>query len=80
MDVSELDELVPTATAASYVGVGTSTVRQWASRGYVNQEGKRTKLEPSGLDERGHPLYRLIDVLRAARDTARSAVGARRIA
>lgn len=40
--------------------VGRTAVQNWAARGH---------LEPAGLDERGHPLYRLADVARAERAT-----------
>lgn len=66
-----LDTLVSTTTAAAQCGVDASTIRQWVSRGH---------LAPSGLDERGRPLYRLIDVLRTARDTRRRALGQSRTA
>jgi DNA-binding transcriptional MerR regulator len=66
-----LDNLVSATDAATHCGVGASTVRMWRARGYLN---------PSGLDEKGRPLYRLIDVLRAARDTRRRGIGPRRTA
>lgn len=61
-----LDDLITTTEAAASIGVGASTIRKWAHLGY---------LEPAGLDERNRPLYRLIDVLRVARDTRRRAIG-----
>lgn len=67
----DLDTLVTTADAASACGVDCATVRSWASRGH---------LAKSGLDERGRPMYRLIDVLRVARDTRRRGLGHSRIA
>lgn len=66
-----LDDLVSTADAAATCGVGSSTIRKWAHLGY---------LAPSGLDERNRPLYRIIDVLRVARDTRRRAIGKDRTA
>lgn len=66
-----LDNLVTTTEAAQHCGVGKSTITMWKERGH---------LQPSGLDANGRPLYRLIDVLRAARDTRRNAAGARRTA
>lgn len=69
--VESLDDLVTTNDAASHVGVDAATIRQWKSRGY---------LKPSGLDDRNRPLYRLIDVLRAARDTRQRAIGHARTA
>jgi hypothetical protein len=67
--LESLDDLVSTTDAAIHVGVDASTIRQWASRGY---------LAKAGLDERNRPMYRLIDVLRAARDTRQRAIGKRR--
>lgn len=67
----ELDNLITTKEAADKCGVAVSTIRVWASRGY---------LKPSDLDYAGRPLYKFIDVLKAARDTRQRAVGARRIA
>lgn len=76
----DLDILVSTKEAADKCGVGESTVRAWASRGYFNSERIRVKLTPSDVDVNSRPLYKLIDVMRAARDTRHTAVGARRIA
>jgi hypothetical protein len=67
----DLDELVSTNDAAAACGVDASTIRQWASRGY---------LAKSGLDDRNRPLYRLIDVYRVARDTRQRALGRSRSA
>ena len=67
----DLDTLVTTADAANACGVGCSTIRKWAHLQY---------LTPSGLDERNRPMYRLIDVLRVARDTRRRGLGHSRIA
>jgi hypothetical protein len=80
VDIAELDDLVSAADAARRIGCEASAVRQWASRGYRNSEGERTHLEPAGLDPRDRPLYRLIDVLRAARDTRQNAIGRSRLA
>lgn len=66
-----LDDLVSTTEAANRIGVGKSTISMWANRGY---------LAPSGLDPSNRPLYKMIDVLRAARDTRRRAIGRNRIA
>lgn len=66
-----LDNLVTTPEAAAHCGVDASTIRKWRERGH---------LTVSGLDPHGRPLYRLIDVLRAARDTRRRALGQRRTA
>jgi hypothetical protein len=69
--VDSLDDLVSTTDAAKAVGVDAATIRSWAFRG---------SLAKSGLDERNRPLYRLIDVVRVARDTRRRAIGAHRVA
>lgn len=66
-----LDNLVSTAEAATECGVEAATVRQWVKRGH---------LRPADIDTSGRPLYRLIDVLRAARDTRQRAIGRRRTA
>jgi stage V sporulation protein SpoVS len=66
-----LDDLVSTTEAAESIGVGKAAVSNWAARGY---------LIPSGLDAANRPLYRLIDVLRCARDTRRRAIGSSRVA
>jgi hypothetical protein len=49
-----------TAESAEAVRVQPGTVRKWASRGH---------LAPAGLDERGRPLYRAIDVIHAEHKT-----------
>jgi DNA-binding transcriptional MerR regulator len=68
---TNLHDLINTAAAATACGVGSSTISMWVARGH---------LRPSGLDEANRPLYRLGDVLIAARDTRQRAVGHRRIA
>lgn len=75
IDLEELDDLLSPIEAARRIGCSSITVRQWASRGYRDQCGERTKLAPSGLDEHGRSLYKLIDVLKAARDTAVNTFG-----
>ena len=45
-----------TVSAGRSATIGSSAIRTWASRGH---------LAAAGLDERGHPLYRLADVARA---------------
>lgn len=55
-----MDELLTGPEAANLVGVKTATIRQWRHRGL---------LEPTGLDDRGHPLYRQLDVARAEKHT-----------
>jgi hypothetical protein len=66
-----LHELINTAEAATACGVGSSTISNWAAKGYLTR---------SGLDEANRPLYKLGDVLVASRDTRRRAIGHRRIA
>lgn len=68
---ADLDQLVSAREAAAHTGLSVQTVHSWAARGH---------LQPSGLDNRGHKLYRLIDVLRVARDTRKRAIGAGRTA
>lgn len=63
-----LDDLVSATEAANRIQARASTIRSWAARGY---------LDASGLDERNRPLYKMIDVLRCARDTRRRAIGQR---
>lgn len=71
INVESLDDLVSTTEAAKTCGLTVAAVSNWARRGH---------LKPSGLDERGRPLYRLIDVLRVARDTRQRALGRARTA
>lgn len=63
---ADLDQLVSAREAAAHIGLSVESVRSWEKRGH---------LAPSGLDNRGHKLYRLIDVLRVARDTRKRALG-----
>jgi len=65
-----LDDLITTTEAAGECGVSISTISNWAARGH---------LKASGLDERGRPLYKRVDVLRAERDVRRRAIGRNRI-
>ena len=55
-------DLIDYPEAARLAGVPETTVRQWKSRHH---------LVPSGKDERGRPLFRPIDVLRAEAATRR---------
>ena len=55
-----LNTLVTTTEAAGIAGVSVAAISKWKARGI---------LKPSGLDERGSPLYRLGDVARAERQT-----------
>lgn len=70
-ETDHLHQLINTAEAATACGVGSSTISKWVARGH---------LKASGLDETNRPLYRLGDVLVAARNTRQRAVGHRRIA
>lgn len=66
--MESLDDLATAADASVALGIPAATIRQWAARKH---------LQPSGLDERNRPMYRIIDVLRAARDTRQRAIGIR---
>lgn len=55
-----LNTLVNSTEAASIAGVTVTTIRSWKHRGLI---------EPSGLDEKGRPLYRLADIAKAERST-----------
>jgi DNA-binding transcriptional MerR regulator len=59
-----LDSLVSTAQAAFLAGVTDATIRKWR---------ERAKLTPAGIDDQGHPLYRLIDIARVERATREKA-------
>ena len=54
--------LVTTTEAASIAGVSVAAISKWKDRGLI---------DPSGLDERGKPLYRLADIIKAERTTRR---------
>lgn len=56
----DLTEHVNAVTASREVGVTAELIRLWRFRGL---------LEPADYDERGYPLYRLLDVFRCERDT-----------
>jgi DNA-binding transcriptional MerR regulator len=66
-----LDNLISVREAAELCGVAVSTVHGWVGRGY---------LVASDVDVSGHRLFKMIDVLRASRDTRERAVGRSRIA
>lgn len=51
---ADLDQLVNTADAAAHAGKTPDVIRRWKYLGYLN---------PSGLDDFGRPLYKLLDVL-----------------
>lgn len=55
-----IDDLITVTEAASLCGVSAEAIRKWASRGI---------LSPSGMDERGRKLYKVIDVAKAERAT-----------
>ena len=57
-------ELLTGPQAADLCGVGPATIRQWKCRGL---------LAPAGLDERGRPLYRQLDVALAEKATRKRA-------
>jgi DNA-binding transcriptional MerR regulator len=59
-----LNTLVGSADAAKIAGVAVATIWKWKERGLI---------EPSGLDERGRPLYRLLDIAKAERSTREKA-------
>lgn len=61
-----LNTLVTTAEAASIAGVKSAAIRMWKQRGLI---------KPAGLDEKGHPLYRLADIAKAERATRRRSWG-----
>jgi DNA-binding transcriptional MerR regulator len=54
------DELLTVKAAASWLGVGPSTIRTWAHRG---------KVAPACINERGRSLYRAGDLAAAAQTT-----------
>lgn len=68
---ADLDQLVSAREAATHTGLAVQTIHSWVQRGY---------LQPSGLDNKGHKLYKLIDVLKVARDTRKRALGNGRLA
>ena len=55
-----LEVCLSTVEAAEVVGVTPGAIRKWAYRGH---------LPVGGLDERGRPTYRWIDVVKAERAT-----------
>lgn len=57
-----LNTLINTTDAARIAGVAAATIRSWKHRGLI---------EPSGLDDKGRPLYRLADIAKAERATRR---------
>ncbi len=55
-----LNSLVNTTEAAAIAGVSVAAISNWKDRGLI---------QPAGLDNRGKPLYRLIDIAKAERKT-----------
>lgn len=55
-----LNELITTSEAARLAGVTVAAISKWRERG---------TLTPAGLDDKGRPLYRFLDVAKAERAT-----------
>lgn len=55
-----LNSLVNTTEAAAIAGVSVAAVSKWKDRGLI---------APAGLDSKGKPLYRLMDIAKAERKT-----------
>jgi DNA-binding transcriptional MerR regulator len=55
----EPGELISTSEAARICGLTVSTISMWNQHGYIT---------PSGLDDGYRPLYKRLDVMRAAQD------------
>ncbi|QZD97208.1 helix-turn-helix DNA binding domain protein [Gordonia phage Floral] len=55
-----IDSLITTTEAATLCGVSAATIRKWV---------QRNKLTPSGLDDHGRNLFRLIDVAKTEHAT-----------
>lgn len=70
----DLDARVDMIAAARLAGVPVGTVKNWRYRGWLDDRGRRHTLDP---DEAGK--VRLGDVLRAERETRRSARSHRRL-
>lgn len=77
-------KLLTASEAAALAGVTVAAVCNWANpeRGFSVETGKdddgkpvveRRHLERAGLNERGKPMYRLLDVARAERATRKRA-------
>ncbi|MFC0314498.1 hypothetical protein ACFQNE_01995 [Gordonia phosphorivorans] len=60
-----VDSLLTESQAAEVARVSRTTVRAWVNRGYLDRSGVRRNLQPAGLTDRGHKLYRMIDVAKA---------------
>lgn len=59
-----IESLINTGEAAELAGVSPPAISQWKRRGH---------LAPAGIDHRGRPLYRWIDVARAEHRTRHAA-------
>jgi hypothetical protein len=66
-----LDALLTATEAATYAGVTTGAVCNWAARGHLpvatDSRGREIR------DSRGRPKYRLIDVAKAEQATSKRA-------
>lgn len=60
-----LDSLITTTEAASLAGVAVATIRKWAQRGLICEQGR----DP----ETNRPLFRFIDIARAEHKTRQKA-------
>lgn len=65
-DAIDVDAKLTATMAAQYADVSPQAIINWRKRGYC-LPGTRTKvyLPVAGYDDRGHPLYRLLDVAKA---------------
>lgn len=67
---ADLENTVTASEAAKQLGVTTEAILNWVARGYLKPCDARGKRK----------LYRMIDVVRCARDTRHRAIGWSRIA
>lgn len=85
------EQLLTTSESATLAGVTVTAICNWANpkRGFFVQVGtgpdgkpqfERRHLEPAGLNERGKPLYRLLDIARAEKATRQRAGRVHRVA
>lgn len=68
----DLDQKLTTGEAAQAVNVSPHAVRKWRTRGYLDAQGKRRKLEVVDTDQHGNPRHRYRDVLAAEQATHNS--------